>query len=253
MNRTEGRTALLAALASGIALALAFPSADRGWLAFIALTPLLRALPSAPPAAAFRLGWLAGGAFHAILLYWILGVMTRYGGLSLPLGVMVLTLLVAYLASYVGLFAALVSASTRRWGPAAVLLAPVFWVGLELVRSRILTGFPWGLVGYSQWRNVDRAGERLGRQSTRSPSWSFSPTPRSRFCSIDRCGAGRRAWRRPRSGRGGGSRRRRSAGAALREREDGLRSPSPRSRRTSRRIASGARKKRRGSSTDCCR
>jgi apolipoprotein N-acyltransferase len=154
MNRTEGRVALLAALLSGIALALAFPSADQGWLAFIALTPLLRAIPNAPPAAAFRLGWLAGGAFHAFLLYWILGVMTQYGGIPLPLGLMVFLLLVAYLASYVGLFAALVSASTRRWGPAAILVAPVFWVGLELARARLLTGFPWGLVGYSQWRNV---------------------------------------------------------------------------------------------------
>jgi apolipoprotein N-acyltransferase len=67
---------------------------------------------------------------------------------------MVLLLLVAYLALYIGSFAALVSVSTRRWGPAAILLAPVFWVGLELARARLLTGFPWGLIGYSQWRNL---------------------------------------------------------------------------------------------------
>jgi apolipoprotein N-acyltransferase len=155
MSRTEERRALLAALVAGIALAIAFPLFDQGWLAFVALTPLLRAARTTTTmAAAFRQGWLTGAVFFSILLYWILGVMTTYGGLPRLLGVMVLLLLVAYLASYIGLFAALVSAATRRWGPAAILLAPVFWVGLELARGRLLTGFPWGLIGYSQWRNL---------------------------------------------------------------------------------------------------
>jgi apolipoprotein N-acyltransferase len=139
---------------SGVVLALSFPRADLGWLAFVALIPLLRTARRATPGAAFRQGWVAGAVFFSILLYWILGVMTRYGGLPLVVGLMVLTLLVGYLAAYVGLFAALVSAATRRWGPAAFLLAPVFWVGLELARARLLTGFPWGLIGYSQWRNL---------------------------------------------------------------------------------------------------
>jgi len=154
MSRTESRLPLIAALLSGIALALSFPRADCGWLAFAALIPLLRSARGASPPVAFRHGWLAGAAFFSILLYWILGVMTRYGGLPVVVGLMVLVLLVGYLAAYVGLFAALVSASTRRWGPAALLLAPVFWVGLELARARLLTGFPWGLIGYTQWRNL---------------------------------------------------------------------------------------------------
>jgi apolipoprotein N-acyltransferase len=156
MSRAD-RHGLGAAILSGLLLALCFPKADLGWLGFIALVPLFRAARATEPRRAFRLGTVAGAVFFLVLLYWLIDVMTVYGGLPTWVALGFLALLVSYLALYVGVFAALVSAASRRWGAGALLGAPVFWVGLELIRGRFLTGFPWGLMGYSQWRNLPLA------------------------------------------------------------------------------------------------
>jgi apolipoprotein N-acyltransferase len=142
-----------AAVLSGLLLAASFPLADQGWLAFIALVPLIGAIRGATPRRAARLGFLSGTVFFATLLYWLVGVMTRYGGLPVWAGAGFLLMLVAYLALYVAAFAALVAAAGRI-GARGLLAAPVVWVGLEFLRGYILTGFPWGLVGYTQWHNT---------------------------------------------------------------------------------------------------
>ena len=147
-------TGLLLAVLSGVLLSLAFPPADLGWLAFPALVPLLVAAASSPPRTAALHGLACGTTFFTLLLYWITIVMSRYGGLPIVVAASILALLVLYLAAYLALFAALVAAASARWGWRGILLAPVFWVGLEIVRGRLLTGFPWGLAGYSQWRNL---------------------------------------------------------------------------------------------------
>src|SRR5258705_3642687 len=88
------------AWASGFLLALAYPRADAGALAFLALVPLLLAIARAPAGAALRRGYLCGLAFFTALLYWIPEVLARYGGLPWPLAWLVLLLLVSYLAVY---------------------------------------------------------------------------------------------------------------------------------------------------------
>ncbi len=138
----------------GALLALAYPLANLGILAFVALAPFLLCLAGASRGAALARGYAAGSAFFLVLLYWLVGVMVRYGGLPLPAALLFLALLVFYLATYVALFAAGLAALWRRAGPAALIAAPVLWVGVEIVRARALGGFPWGLLGYSQTRNI---------------------------------------------------------------------------------------------------
>jgi apolipoprotein N-acyltransferase len=145
---------LFLSLLSGGLLSLAFPPADLGWLAFAALVPLLVVAARSRPRHAALYGLVCGTGFFTLLLYWVTTVMSRYGGLSIVVAASILALLVLYLAAYVALFAALVAAARARWGWRGLLLAPAFWVGLEILRGRLLTGFPWGLAGYSQWRNL---------------------------------------------------------------------------------------------------
>jgi apolipoprotein N-acyltransferase len=155
MNTKAGlRAGGVWACVSGGLLALAFPSADLGALAYVALVPFLLSLQDVPAITALTRGYLCGAAFFTLLLAWIPRVMVLYGGLSRPLAWLVLLLLVFYLASYVAIFALLVATSWRRFGAASLLVAPVGWVALEIVRGRLLTGFPWGLIGYSQYRDT---------------------------------------------------------------------------------------------------
>ncbi|OLC55979.1 MAG: apolipoprotein N-acyltransferase [Acidobacteria bacterium 13_1_40CM_4_69_4] len=148
-----GRGLFLACL-SGLLLALAYPLADIGVVAFVALVPFLLSLQDAWRGAALARGYACGAAFFSALLYWIPAVMQTYGGLPAVVSWLVLALLVFYLATYFALFAWLVAASWRRFGPLALASAPVGWVALELARGRLLTGFPWGLLGYSQYRDM---------------------------------------------------------------------------------------------------
>ena len=92
-----------AAAASGLLLVLAFPAADLGWLAWIALAPLLIAIDGQGPSQAFRLGYVTGAVFFGGLLEWV-----RLFGL--PAWVL-LTLL---LAIFPGAFAAAVRLLVRE-------------------------------------------------------------------------------------------------------------------------------------------
>jgi apolipoprotein N-acyltransferase len=84
------------------------------------------------------------------LLYWTAFVVIQYGGLSLPVGVVIMALLCFAVALFPALFAAIVSVWLRGFGRAALLLAPAAWVGTELLRVHTFFSFPWCLLGYSQ-------------------------------------------------------------------------------------------------------
>lgn len=114
--------------------------------------PLLLSLRGSTWREAARRGFLCGAVFFSGLLYWLVHVMTHYGGLPVVVGIGFLLLLVGWLALFFAGFAACQAVLLERRGPLAFLLAPVVFVAFELLRGRLLTGFPWGLVGYTQWR-----------------------------------------------------------------------------------------------------
>lgn len=77
--------------------------------------------------------------------------MHTYGGLPYYLCVPVLFLMAAYLSTYTAAFCWCISRYLRK--PAyALFFIPPLWVALEYLRATILTGFPWELLGYSQFR-----------------------------------------------------------------------------------------------------
>jgi len=141
----------LAAVTSGLLLTAAFPKVDQPMLAWFALVPLLAALKGTRPKAGFRLGFTAGLVHYMTLLYWVANTMNVYGQLPLYLCVPVLFLFAAYLALYMGTFSSL--APFLYLGSAyRLLMLPMLWVALEYLRSTLFTGFPWELLGYSQYK-----------------------------------------------------------------------------------------------------
>ncbi|MGH7478031.1 MAG: apolipoprotein N-acyltransferase [Candidatus Methylomirabilales bacterium] len=143
----------LAAL-SGVLLALSFPRFDLAPLAFVALIPLLVGLDGVPALQGTYLGIIAGAVFSLMSIPWVVHTMTAYGGLPLPVGVLLLVVLSLYLALYVGVFAFGVTRLSPEDGLSYLVGAATLWVGLEYLRTFLLTGFPWNLLGYTQYRSL---------------------------------------------------------------------------------------------------
>lgn len=146
------RYELPTAAVSGLLLTLAFPKIGQPALAFIALVPLLLTLRRASFASGFRLGFITGLVHFISLVYWAAYTMKIYGHLPLYLCIPLLVLLSAYLALYPALFAGLTTFIQRPgW---LLLCVPVFWSTTEFLRAVLFTGFPWELLGYSQYRSL---------------------------------------------------------------------------------------------------
>jgi apolipoprotein N-acyltransferase len=147
------RSWLLAGL-SGLLLFLSFPKFGHGAVAWVALLPLLAALPGRSECAASGLGLLAGFVASVGLLYWTAIVAVVHGGLAWPAAIGAMLLVAAVEALFVGLFAWALSRLLRRHGRQALLLAPIPWVGLEMARTHSFFSFPWCLLGYTQHDNL---------------------------------------------------------------------------------------------------
>jgi apolipoprotein N-acyltransferase len=144
-----------AAVAAGLALALAYPSFDLSALAWVALSPVIATAVGRPPGPAFAWGWLSGATFFFVLLRWLNFTFSVYSEIPWPLVYLPTLALAGYCALYVGLFAGALSWLAGRRSPAwALALAPFVWVAAEWVRGHFLGGFPWGLLGYSQHREL---------------------------------------------------------------------------------------------------
>ncbi|MBS3808836.1 MAG: apolipoprotein N-acyltransferase [Desulfobacterales bacterium] len=144
-------------VAAGAVLTCAFPGVGADWCAWFAIALLLAGLRTADPLRAVMLGLLAGFVYFLTLLYWLVPTMHRYGPMPLVLSLGALLLLAFCLALYIAVFSGLVAWCARgRLGHPlwCLVLVPVFWVGLEWLRERLFSGFPWGLLGYSQYNRL---------------------------------------------------------------------------------------------------
>lgn len=135
------RNISLAAL-SGILAFLAFPPFGFSFLGWICLAPLLLVINKNDPRQNFWYAYLSGVVFFGCLLYWLVNV-------SVPGTV----ILVVILSVFYGLFGLLAGYALKY--SMDLLLLPFIWVVLEYIRSNLFTGFPWGLLGYTQYRNIN--------------------------------------------------------------------------------------------------
>ena len=109
----------------------------------MSLVPFMLAIEKKGWKDTFFIGYAGGVAFYWSTLYWLNNV-TITGFLALTL----------YLAIYFPLFGLGVRYFRARISVPCWLLAPVFWVALEYVRTYVLTGLPWGLAGATQYRFI---------------------------------------------------------------------------------------------------
>lgn len=150
-----GRVRLPALLVSSVLLVGAYPTTDWSLLPWVALVPLLASALARAPRQALADGWLLGTVFFLFLLRWLDHTFRSYSAIPWPLTWLPIAALAAYCGLFFGLVAAVVSWLRSRLGVGwALAAAPFLWVAGEWARGRILSGFPWGLLGYSQYRQL---------------------------------------------------------------------------------------------------
>ncbi|MBM3473377.1 MAG: apolipoprotein N-acyltransferase [Armatimonadetes bacterium] len=132
---------VILSLTSGFLLAFAFPPYDVGWLAWVALVPLLVAVRDLRPGGGWVAGLIAGTVFFALLM----GYIGQFGVLPW-----------LALAVFQGLFVALYGyLAALMWRcPCAWLRIPALaacWTASELIRGHLgALQFTFGALGYSQ-------------------------------------------------------------------------------------------------------
>lgn len=145
----------LKAILSGLLLAFAFPRFNLEFLAWFALVPLLFAIYPGNARRALALGFVAGLVFYFITMSWVINTLVNYGNIPTVLSWLILTLLVAYMSLYIGVFAYLVHRFSKSHPVHLFLLAPVTWTALEYLRSsHSIYGFSWQGLGYSQFQSL---------------------------------------------------------------------------------------------------
>jgi apolipoprotein N-acyltransferase len=146
-------TRLALAAVAGVlqALALAWPGSGQPlwWLQLVSLAVLAGVLQRAGGGRAAALaGWVFGTCWLAATFWWLFISMHVYGGLASPLAAAAVLLLAGFLALYYALAAGLYAAAARHPWRDGLLFAGL-WLGAELLRARLFTGFPWGEGGYA--------------------------------------------------------------------------------------------------------
>ena len=135
-------------MAAGGATVFAFAPFERRW-ATESLLLLAILLYRATWRQAALASLLFGLGFFACGIWWIYISVHRFGGAPVPLAAAAAAGLIVFLA-FLNSLVGLVTAIMAPPGPARLLTLPAAWVGVEWLRSWILSGFPWLLLGYSQ-------------------------------------------------------------------------------------------------------
>ncbi len=148
---------VLVGAGSGLLYCLALPKADQGWIAWGCLIPCLllvlrgrRGLPL-PTRQVALAGLSCGLVSGAGRVYWVAETLELYGGLGPPLAWLTAAFLILYLAAYPTLFLLLcrhLPRSSHGWP----WLTACLWTLLDWVQTWMLSGFPWELLGYTQYR-----------------------------------------------------------------------------------------------------
>ena len=179
------RSRYLLAVLAGLLLAASFPKLGIAGLAWVAPGLMLAAALGKRGGESFRIGYVAGLAYYLASLYWLLLIPYRWH--SIPLGPAAGWLsLSAYLALFPATWVWLLSEGrpgtawvkgpgsavsgvtgpgaarlsglggvmARTWGRRALwaISGAVLWVALEMVVARLWSGFPWNLLGSSQYQ-----------------------------------------------------------------------------------------------------
>lgn len=148
---TADRIGLLACVAAGAVLPLAFAPFGQFWIAPLSYAVLLHLWGGATPRRAFVLGFGHGAASFLAGTYWIYISVHDFGQAPASLAIALTGGLVAVLALFVGAAGWAAARWFQTTGPFAWFgFLPALFVLTEWFRGWFFTGFGWLSAGYSQ-------------------------------------------------------------------------------------------------------
>ena len=141
---------LLAALASGLVLAIIAPPVNLAWAHWFSFVPLFWALRAGEHRKNARLGYASGWLAVFVLFFWLIETVIRFSNLPLPLAVLVLVAFsTAFALPYAVIFGS-VHWLRERFGVWWVFLTPAVLVAMERLSPAL---FPY-YQGVSQYRTL---------------------------------------------------------------------------------------------------
>jgi len=143
------------AVASGLAMGLAFPKFDYGLLAWVALVPLFYAIEGESLRRVFWWAYLQGFASYVVQLYWIPIPLHDFADVRMEFAIFPMFLLAGIVAINTAVAIWAGEFVARRTRIPAVLTMPVAWTAIEWIRTYFPIGFPWNLLGYTAYRNLE--------------------------------------------------------------------------------------------------
>lgn len=132
-------------LLSGVAYVLLYPNFNNGWLAWVALCPLIVACTAVRPLFAYILGLITGIVANYGYFYWIFKVNAFEYTHGLLLSI--------YLAQYFAVWALCVNYLNKK--PFAIFGLAVIWVVLDYLKANTgFLAFPWPTLAQSQHNHL---------------------------------------------------------------------------------------------------
>ena len=143
----RGRQHLAALFLSGLLLALALPPLNFGFLAWIALTPLMFVMEKLPRVRdGYLAGFLFGLVYFSIAMHWIAWNSGTVLGVRIGSAAGAVLLLTSSFGFMTWGYAALL----KVFGRTGHLFAPVLWISFEMIWHLGELAFPWPLVALTQ-------------------------------------------------------------------------------------------------------
>lgn len=126
---------------------LCFPHAGLGFFGFVCFVPILLAAMREKPGRGMFLVWLAGLFSQVGKLYWVVYPMSEFSPIPFSVGVLIMLILCAILASFWALHFRITHWAVHRHGAPFWLVFTAGWMFWDQLLTWFLTGFPWEMLG----------------------------------------------------------------------------------------------------------
>lgn len=142
---------VIMSILSAILMILAFPMTNFYIFAFIAFSPMMAIIFKNASAKQIIISFTVFVfVFFGVLLFWVAAFMLK----ATPVSIAIVSLLfiLVVLSLYYSLTAIIAKALSEKFPKMRWLIVPACFTILEYMRTIGFLAFPWGLIGYSQWK-----------------------------------------------------------------------------------------------------